>query len=417
MRFNRGRDGSPAGMPIIAWLLPSPTFAKKIDPLKIALRLGAGKPVHQKDLLAEAMDQCSHLVDALPPGNPGNRPDERWYWAAIAMLDSGNELGAWCFNRDTWSSIFGTPAESKTDKDEVSPVIFREHLDRFNLAMERKLELGPRPKDLVKVLAEFAIAGPGTCGLRALKRISPELAYDDSVMLSGAVRISEGFRTLFNIPTSIALLRRGPGRRYWRTTLQYSIDGNIQAVLDEQTHVLLESQGLMNKIPEERVNGVSAVLAKSLSLLPSRVKIDDIKPRRGAIQSADVNLRCRFALRFGGIIDDQDALVARADTVRESFNSPFRPFVLASTSIGQEGLDFHTWCHRVVHWNLPSNPVDLEQREGRVQRYKGHAVRKNISEKFGLNSLLDWDESGDPWGFMFDRAVAQRPPGAKPRFG
>ena len=26
--------------------------------------------------------------------------------------------------------------------------------------------------------------------------------------------------------------------------------------------------------------------------------------------------------------------------------------------------------------------------------------------------MLDWDGSGDPWGFMFDRAVAQRPPGA-----
>ena len=44
-----------------------------------------------------------------------------------------------------------------------------------------------------------------------------------------------------------------------------------------------------------------------------------------------------------------------------------------STSIGQEGLDFHTYCHAVVHWNLPSNPVDMEQREGRVHRYKGHA--------------------------------------------
>jgi hypothetical protein len=27
-----------------------------------------------------------------------------------------------------------------------------------------------------------------------------------------------------------------------------------------------------------------------------------------------------------------------------------------------------------VHWNIPSNPVDFEQREGRVNRYAGHAV-------------------------------------------
>ena len=62
-----------------------------------------------------------------------------------------------------------------------------------------------------------------------------------------------------------------------------------------------------------------------------------------------------------------------------AYNSPFRPFVLASTSVGQEGLDFHTYSHAIVHWNLPSNPVDLEQREGRVHRYKGHAVRKNVA--------------------------------------
>nr|WP_270246095.1 helicase-related protein [Coprococcus sp. AM11-30B] len=42
-----------------------------------------------------------------------------------------------------------------------------------------------------------------------------------------------------------------------------------------------------------------------------------------------------------------------------------RPFVLATTSIGQEGLDFHNYCCVIMHWNLPSNPIDLEQREGR----------------------------------------------------
>ena len=65
--------------------------------------------------------------------------------------------------------------------------------------------------------------------------------------------------------------------------------------------------------------------------------------------------------------------------MRTAFNSPFWPFVLATTSVGQEGLDFHQYCHAVVHWNLPANPVDLEQREGRVHRYKGHAIRKNIA--------------------------------------
>ena len=33
----------------------------------------------------------------------------------------------------------------------------------------------------------------------------------------------------------------------------------------------------------------------------------------------------------------------------------------------------------LVHLNLPGNPVDLEQREGRIHRYKGHAVRRNVA--------------------------------------
>lgn len=89
----------------------------------------------------------------------------------------------------------------------------------------------------------------------------------------------------------------------------------------------------------------------------------------------------------------------RTGLVRTAFNSPFRPFVLASTSVGQEGLDFHPYCHRLVHWNLPTNPVDLEQREGRVHRYKSHAVRLNLAAAHrpaACESLAP-----DPWQAMF----------------
>ena len=92
------------------------------------------------------------------------------------------------------------------------------------------------------------------------------------------------------------------------------------------------------------------------------------------------SLRNHFAVRFGrGVAEDQ--ALTREGQVRQAFNSPFWPFVLSSTSVGQEGLDFHQYSHAIVHWNLPSNPVDLEQREGRVHRYKGHAVRRNIAQR------------------------------------
>ena len=90
-----------------------------------------------------------------------------------------------------------------------------------------------------------------------------------------------------------------------------------------------------------------------------------------------ISFPSRYALRFGSAQRSHEE--ARLPEVRAAFNSPFWPFVLATTSIGQEGIDFHWWCHSVVHWNLPGNPVDFEQREGRVDRYKGHAIRKNVA--------------------------------------
>ena len=95
----------------------------------------------------------------------------------------------------------------------------------------------------------------------------------------------------------------------------------------------------------------------------------------------------------------------RGDFLRVAFNSPFRPFVLATTSIGQEGLDFHAYCDRVIHWDLPSNPVDIEQREGRVRRYGSLAVRRQLAARFGRV------ESGrdSPWRAIARKAAATTP--------
>ena len=91
--------------------------------------------------------------------------------------------------------------------------------------------------------------------------------------------------------------------------------------------------------------------------------------------------------------------------MRAVFNSPFWPFGLANTSIGQEGIDFHWWCHSIVHWNPPANPVDFEQCEGRIDRYKGHAIRKNVATAHRAAAL----SAGitDPWAAAFEAAAAE----------
>jgi hypothetical protein len=403
LRFAKGRDDRLTGMPALAWLMPSPTLAATIDPLEIALRKGNESPIPINLLITEVENYCDELLKKLPAGGPGTRPDERWYWVAPALLEAQSQLRQWCLAERGWIAI-GAGHEPGTR--------FSDHVNLLVSALDGELELGPRPGDLPKVMAELALAGPGTCALRALRRIAPELPPDDLDLLSAAARVAGGFRTLFNLPETICLLRGSGEDTYWRLSLRYGIEGNIQALLDEQVHVLLESLGLVHHPPEARVAGIAESLANALSIRTAQIRIDELALEEEAIKIGYFNSRCRFALRFGEIKDERDATLARAEVVREAFNSPFRPFILASTSIGQEGLDFHTWCHAVIHWNLPSNPVDLEQREGRVQRYKGHAIRKNIAKRFGIAALSSWDRKGDPWAFLFQRAAESKPTGA-----
>jgi uncharacterized membrane protein YkvA (DUF1232 family) len=63
----------------------------------------------------------------------------------------------------------------------------------------------------------------------------------------------------------------------------------------------------------------------------------------------------------------------------------------------------------VLHWNLPSNPVDLEQREGRVNRRDCLAVRESIARDWPLSNAAIWDGAAparNPWPVVFDTALA-----------
>ena len=416
LQFAReAEEGRLGGMNALARLYPSPSLATLVDPLALALEHGGGAPLPRKRLLGLAEKKIAPEVRRIVSGYPRKgRKDVRWYWALPVLLDAEAEGKAvdWC--RDGGEAGW---VETAAEEDE-SGAHFAEHVEHFVGAAEGRLDppLGRAPSDLSRVAAELALGGPGVCVLRALRQVVPqEFPVADFGMLSAAAHGASGFRTLFNMPESIGLLRGDKPKPYWRRALQYSIDGNIQALLDEQVHILQESLGLISSSPVERVEKTADALARSLSIRTSQVRVDEywVNEDKGQVVRRDFNVRSRFALRFGELKDDKEQTLARADIVRTAFNSPFRPFVLASTSVGQEGLDFHTWCHAVMHWNLPSNPVDLEQREGRVHRFKGHAVRKNLAQAYGLKALCRLAEiPSDPWKAMFDLAAENREDGA-----
>ena len=241
------------------------------------------------------------------------------------------------------------------------------------------------PANAADVLTDMAIASPAICAYRLLRNIWKS-AFKTQIKEAAQEIAKDIFVSLFNKAESSAVLDLMYGSKsedaYYQTVFRYCVDGNLQAMLDEYAHVLAVSGAdLKTAMTEAFVDTVSLQIDTQESF-PNHEKL---RPR----------LRTHFAVGyFNAKVSDEN--IVRADRIRKAFNSPFRPFVLSTTSIGQEGLDFHFYCRKVMHWNLPSNPIDLEQREGRVNRFKCLAVRQNIARKYGTEPT---------WDAMFARAA------------
>ncbi len=393
----RRTDDRLETMSTLLMLYPSPTLSDMIDPMKLALE--RGDRLSAIELQEIALERAGERVSSmqLKPHTSDGRQDQAWYWAGLAQCDIKRyaQTSHWLHSKSGWRSLM------ERDSKNADQSMFVDHVEYFLQGAESKVELGAVPDDFVNVLAELAVGSPAVCANRALRRLAPRLKADADEILQGAAHIAEGFRSLFNSPDVRSMLEK-EGVPYWRQVLRYCAEADLQAVLDEYVHGLKESLGLVDAPSEKVVSEIAAAIRNVLSIRTSSLDVDDIQVTNGQAVITKRKIRCRFAMRFADLKDDSDAVLHRAGVVREAFNSPFRPFILATTSVGQEGLDFHSYCHRVWHWNLPRNPVDMEQREGRVNRYKGHAVRKNVARSIGLAGLAqDWGGRGDPWDALF----------------
>src|SRR5690606_18335157 len=120
--------------------------------------------------------------------------------------------------------------------------LFQSYVDDF-LAL-RAEDLGPRPPGLLDLLTNVALGSPAVCAARTL--LSSSISSERRREL--AVKIADALFRLFNRPTVITLLNKlaseetGGEREeaYWRRVLQYCRAGNLQAVFDEQWHLLWE---------------------------------------------------------------------------------------------------------------------------------------------------------------------------------
>ena len=199
--------------------------------------------------------------------------------------------------------------------------------------------------DAADVLAEIAIASPASCLYRALCRTTQN--DDKSYVKAMAEDAAKELVGIFNNRYGIAAVKLTcrSNEEYFLRVLDYCALGNLQATIDEFIHMIGETKPLepiKNRIKESLVSAF-------------RQPVGTIQ---GFTKDDKYSMRKHFAVDFGNTKQTEQA-VTHATSVRSAFNSPFRPFVLASTSIGQEGLDFHWYCRKMIHWNLPSNPQNF----------------------------------------------------------
>ena len=382
-----------AGLRLLPLMLPSPHLARAVDPLMLSH--GAPLPDYAA-LRAAAHAHLEPFAKQIAADCAEAEREVTWDWAGVAARD---------LTQAGFASWLAPGGAAEREGDEIG---WREHLSALRAAGGAELLGQPGQAVLLDHLVDLALGSPATCALRALARQAPDLSLDDPALLSAATKIAMGFRRLFNQPEAQALLRADSDEAYWRAVLDHCARNDLSAVLDEYLHVLREAEELAEQPADVALPQLAEKVLEALSLLPAQIDLRHYALRGTSIvidrqhrRRANFRIRGRFATRLvkGGSGEDG---TQRVDQVRQAFNSPFRPFVLASTSIGQEGLDFHLYCHRVVHWNLPGNPVDMEQREGRVHRYKNHAVRLNLAQAH--RGSLVGEPREDPWARMFEAA-------------
>ncbi|MDO5492629.1 MAG: helicase-related protein [Nesterenkonia sp.] len=371
-------DGSPSAMNTLALFWPEPQLARAGDPLS-TVREHAGAQPSVDEHLAYTTRRLHQLLDPMP-----DRVAQPWE----AFLGASKTAAAEA--RTVWLRDAGRQGRETSQN-------WERHLAR---AAEDTSQLGWH--DDLPVLAAFS---PGSIARRCMSRVASD-DTDGTVVQRAAWTLSLGLRNLFNRPETARILSAlygapDPSRPYWRQVADYCADGGLESVLDEYLFQLACDRGPTGTAADQVIDLAERAVT-GMSLRPAIYEGHDY-----TAEDPKVPFSVRYALRYGSHQQSEtsDSAAHRLAEVRSSFNSPFAPFVLASTSVGQEGIDFHWWCHRVVHWNLPWNPVDFEQREGRVNRFGGHAVRKNVAHHHGAEALVrDTSSPTNPWYSAFEEA-------------
>lgn len=388
--------GEVHSMSLFCLLYPSKTLADLYNPIEA---LNQGYSLEQierriKKSLNVKLNEIEHRYGL----RRSNRADDKWYYLAPMLLDNIVYAKEWL--QDVIEQMKTDSGDTFMERGNKG---FLAHIAKLNDYFENldQLQLGKRPEDLLDTLVNMVLGSPAVCIYRS-----------NGNNEARATELAKIFINNFNLTESTAIVDLVYGRcrddnSHWQNVLRYCKDGCFQAMFDEYSHMLMETAGFSSDIDKQE--SIHKMMLEALKIHTSTYAVDTysaFKKRMNGKREDGVRVRSSYAVGFTKDAGDNVKIVNRKESVRNAFNSPMRPFVLSTTSIGQEGLDFHNYCRVIMHWNLPGNPIDLEQREGRINRFKCLAIRQNVAEKYG--SILFRENI---WKEMFAAAERERQEG------
>ncbi len=392
--------GEPQRMSLFCLLYPSATLASLYDPVS-ALNAKMSLTDIERQIRNSLRDRLTALKQY--EKTTAGPADAKWYYLAPMLMDGAAYVTSWfaALEASANNTVGDEDAPGGSDRGNSA---FLAHIDRLKylFGLGSALELGRMPDDLIPTLTDMVLGSPAVCVYRSN---GGNIAY--------ATSLAKIFVNYFNTTEATAVVELTAGQfhtkkaddnTHWQDVLLYCKDGCFQAMFDEYLHMIRENVGFADA--DHRDANVQEIMLTDLRIHTASYDVDTFQTFRSRLQGERERYQMRAHYAVGFVTDRNDESSAdRKGNIRGAFNSPLRPFVLASTSIGQEGLDFHNYCRKVMHWNLPSNPIDLEQREGRINRYKCLAIRQNIAQKYG-----DIPFKSDIWAEMFAAAQADKKP-------
>lgn len=376
----RHLNPKPNQGPTLALFHPSPFLIRAVDPLDVR----SGASIRQ--VRARVRQQIIRALPASIAGEAPNKRDNRRRksaWAVLAAIEAAQKqphAREFAAIQKAWA--WAAPKDAALQ----SLLRLRQEAEPISWISEWELD----------ALVDMALGAPGVVAGRALYRHLPELFDYTNQHYRKLVRLCwTKLRTYLDRPVFWSVL---PGDDATTKYQRACVEGCLEAVLDEHFWLRKSKVGAIGLVDD-----LSGALSANVGTFGFQ----------GQAQWEKIRIRCHAAVPFGGTEsealrkeqDDGDQGPARSEEIRSAFNTPFWPHVLATTSVGQEGLDFHSWCDRIGHWDLCSSPVDLEQREGRVQRFGGLAVRRPLADQLGKDGLAEARRNRtSPWDSVAARA-------------